>query len=123
MEAGRPRRLTARRKFEVFLEAKKSPEKLGEVVRKYGLHVSDLRRIEATVQAAAVEALKARRKGRPREAGVSRPEYEALLRELQAKDQALAELMLEHALLKKSERSASKAGWMGSTSTGRDARR
>jgi hypothetical protein len=123
MEAGRPSRLTARRKFEIFLEAKKSPEKLGEVIRKYGLHVSDLRRIEATVEAAAVEALKVRSDGRAREAGVSRSEYEALVRELQAKDQALAELMLEHTLLKKSERSASKAAWMGSSSTGRDARR
>ena len=122
MEDGRPKRLTWRRKFEVYLEAQKNPEQLGEVLRKYGLHLNDLRRIEATVEAAAVEALKARRNGRSGQGGVSGPEYEALMRELAEKERALAEITVEYTLLKKSERSASKGTWKGSTSTGKGGR-
>lgn len=119
MEGRAPKRLTARRKFEVYLEAQKNPEKLGEVLRKYGLHLNDLRAIEATVEAAAVEALKVRRNGEGGRSGVSGPEYEALVQELSEKEQALAEMTLQYALLKKSERSASRGVWKGSTSTDR----
>ena len=122
MEGGQSKRMTARRKFEVYLEAQKTPENLGEVLRKYGLHLNDLRQIEETVESAAVEALKVRRNGRAGRTEVSKSEYEALVRELSEKDQALAEMTLQYALLKKSERSASRGVLKGSTYTDHAAR-
>lgn len=122
MEGRAPKRLTARRKFEVYLAAQKNPEKLGEVLRRYGLHLNDLRAIEVTVEAAAVEALKVRRNGSGGRSGTRGPEYEALVQELSEKEQALAEMTLQYALLRKSERSASRGAWKGSTSTDRAAK-
>lgn len=110
-------RMTARKKFEVYLEARKNPEKLGEVLRRYGLHLNDFRRIEAAVETAAVEALKGRRNGSGRMGAGGGPEYEALVQELAEKDKALAELTVEYTLLKKNERLDSRGRWMGSRST------
>lgn len=109
-------RLTARRKLELYKETRPKDANLGEILRRYGVHTNDLRRIEALVEAAAVEALKVRHNGQA-PAGVSRAEYEALVEELARKEQALAELTVEYALLKKSERSGSRAPSKGSTST------
>lgn len=110
-------RLTARRKLELYKETRPKDANLGEILRRYGVHTNDLRRIETLVEAAALEALKVRCNGRA-PAGVNRAEYEALVEELDRKEHALAELTVEYALLKKSERSGSKAPSKGSTSTG-----
>lgn len=115
-------RLTARRKLELYKETRAKEANLGEILRRYGVHTNDLRRIETLVEAAALEALKVRRNGQA-PAGVSRDEYGAVVEELARKEQALTELTVEYALLKKSERSGSRGPSMGSTSRGSGAAR
>ena len=41
----KPRRMTARRKFEVYLETKQKGANVGEILRRHGLHLNDLRQI------------------------------------------------------------------------------
>lgn len=118
------RRLTARRKLELYLATRQQDANLGEILRRYGVHLNDLRRIETLVERAAIEALKVRSNGTvPQATGVvSSAEYAALVEELARKEQALGELTVEYALLKKSERSAWKPPLRGSTSTASGAR-
>jgi transposase-like protein len=118
MEEGKQQRMTARRKFEVFLETRQKDANLGEILRRHGLHVNDLRRIEATVERGATEALKKPHGATGSVAREDPAELATLRRELTQKDQVLAEVMLEYTLLKKSERWGSKAPSTGSTSTG-----
>lgn len=98
------KRLTAKRKFELYLEVKQKEANVGEILRRHGVHLNDLRRIEAQVERAAVTALK----GRHNVASVSVTDYTALTQELAQKEKALAELMVEYMLLKKRDFSASK---------------
>lgn len=53
------RRLTAARKFELYLATRSAEAPLGELLRQYGVHLDDLRRIEQTVESAALAGLKA----------------------------------------------------------------
>lgn len=104
MEENR-KRLTARRKFELYLEANRNEANVGEILRRYGIHMNDLRHIETAVERAAVKALK----GRPKEeSSVNASDYAALVKELARKEKVLAELAVEYTLLKKSEFSVSK---------------
>lgn len=117
-------RLTAKRKFQVYLETRVPGANVGEILRRFGLHVNDLRRIEASVESAAVEALRGKRNGHVEPEGVSPEEYGALVKELQEKEHALAQLMVEYTLLKKTHAlgtAAARSG--GSTSRGRGGRR
>ena len=112
-------RLTAKRKFQVYLETRVPGANVGEVLRRFGLHVNDLRRIEAAVEGAAVDALKGKRAGNGHAVpeGVSAEEYEGLVKELQEKEHALAQLMVEYTLLKKTHSLGTAAtGSKGSTS-------
>jgi transposase-like protein len=115
-------RLSAKAKFEIYLETRAKDANVGEVLRRYGLHVNDLHKIEAVVEAAAVEALKRRNNGRPGGENED-PEYAELVRELREKERALAELTVEYTLLKKRERSGSSGLSKGPTSAGRVERR
>jgi len=122
MDEGR-QRLTAKRKFQVYLETRAPGANVGEVLRRFGLHVNDLRRIESAVEWAAVEALRSRRagNGHAEPEGVSAEEYAGLVRELQEKEHALAQLMVEYTLLKKTHSlGTAAAGSKGSTSRGND---
>ena len=58
MEEIKRRRLTARRKFEIYLETKKEGAKIGEILRREGIHLNDLRAIEEQVERGAIGALK-----------------------------------------------------------------
>ena len=97
----RRQRLTAKRKFQVYLETRAPGANVGETLRRFGLHVNDLRRIEASVEGAAIEALRGKRNGHVQPEGVSPEEYAELVKELQEKEHALAQLMVEYTLLKK----------------------
>jgi hypothetical protein len=100
--ANMKKRLTARRKFEIYLETRAKDAPIGEILRKHGLHLNDLREIEETVERSAVEALKtrsARRKGE----SVSAEQYNAVLRELKQKERALGDITVEYTLLKKKD--------------------
>jgi len=98
------KRLTAKRKYELFLEVKQKEANVGEILRRHRVHLNDLRRIEAKVERAAIDALKGHNNG----ASVSATDYTKLVQELNQKEKALAELMVEYMLLKKRNFSASK---------------
>lgn len=104
----RPRRprLTAQRKFEIFLECSAPGAPIGEILRREGLYTSDLARIREAVREAAIERLK---QGPGRKKKTLPPEeVEQLMTELRQKEQALAALSVEYMALKKEESRASK---------------
>lgn len=101
------RRLTAERKFRIFLETRAPEAPVGEILRRHGLTLEDLRAIEETVESAAIAGLKVRAGHRTRVGEATPEEYERVCRELREKERALAELSVEYTLLKKSERSGS----------------
>lgn len=100
----RPKRLTAKRKFQIYLETRSPDAPIGEILRRYGLHLKDLRAIEETVEQSAISGLKVRSGSRSKKQDVSPDEYERLALELREKEKALADLTVEHQLLKKVEK-------------------
>ncbi len=107
------RRLTAERMFRIFLETREPDAPVGEILRRHGLTLEDLRAIEEAVESAAIAGLKVRAGHRTRAAPITPEEYERVCRELREKERALAELSVEYTLLKKSERSGSTSGGAG----------
>ena len=57
-QAKTPIRMTAQRKLDVYRKTRDTNAPIGEILREYGLHLDDLRQIEATVESAALAALK-----------------------------------------------------------------
>lgn len=106
-EGKQGRRLTAERKFRIFLETRGPEAPVGEILRRHGLTLEDFRAIEETVESAALAGLKVRAGHRTRAREVTPEEYEQICRELREKERALAELSVEYTLLKKNERSGS----------------
>ena len=96
---GKRRRLPAEKKYELFLEAERGTQPLGELLRREGMYSSDLARIRNQVKEGALERLRARSGPRPRT--VSLDEYTALKQELEAKERAMADLSVELAILRK----------------------
>ena len=107
MEEGKKKRLTAKRKFEIYLETRKEGAKVGEILRREGIHLNDLREIEEVVERGAVGSLKSRGPGRLMRRKIDPLEYEQLKQELKDKEKAMSDLMVEYTLLKKSEKSES----------------
>ena len=101
MEEIKRRRLTARRKFEIYLETKTEGAKIGEILRREGIHLNDLRAIEEQVERGAISALKMKGPGRGIRKKIDPIEYDHLKRELQEKEKAMSDLLVEHNLLKK----------------------
>ena len=99
--AERRKRLTAQRKFEIYLETRAKDAPVGEILRRYGLHLPDLKEIEQTVEHSATEALKLRNKGAKASATVPAEVYNALLNELQVKEKASATSLLNTPCSKK----------------------
>lgn len=99
------KRLTARRKFEIYLATRAEDAPVGEILRKYGLHLNDLREIERTIEGSAIEALKSRNSKRKGEQPVPAEQHRAVLLELQRKEKALSEITVEYTLLKKKDSS------------------
>jgi len=99
-ERKRKRRfLTPEKKFQIFLESMRGKTPVGEILRREGIYSTDLVRIRQKAQEGALERL-ADRPG-AKQKTVPREDYEALKRELQDKERALAELALELAMLRK----------------------
>lgn len=109
-------RLTARRKFQIFVETRGKDAPVGEILRRWNLALEQLREIERIVAEGAIQALKVRsgRRARPRE--VTPEGFAQLQRELLEKEKALAELAVELTLVKKGQRSASVTDGAPSTS-------
>ena len=91
--------LTPEKKLQVFLEAQRGDKPVGEILRREGLYSSDLVRIRQQVKEGALERLAAK-PGRKRPP-VAAEEYEALKRELDEKERALADLSVELVILRK----------------------
>ena len=86
----RPKRLTAQRKFQVYLETRDPNALTGEILRRYGLHLADLREIEQAVEQGAISSLKIRGSRRGGLPEVTPKEYEQVVRELREKEKAQA---------------------------------
>ena len=93
------RYLPAERKYQLFLEAAKGAQPLGELLRREGLYSSDLARIRDQVREGALERLRARPGPKPKT--VALEEYAALKQELEAKERAMADMSVELAILRK----------------------
>ena len=96
---GKRRHLPAEKKYQVFLEAERGGQPLGEILRREGLYSSDLARIRDQVKEGALDRLRARSGPKPQT--VSLEEYSALKQELEAKERAMADLSVELAILRK----------------------
>lgn len=93
------RYLSPEKKFQIFLESQTGKTQVGEILRREGIYSTDLARIRKQVKEAALDRLSAR-PGSKRKA-VPREDYEALKRELQDKERALADQAVELTILRK----------------------
>jgi len=95
------RHLSPEEKFQIFVEAIRAKENgaVGEVLRRWGIHSSDLVRIKRTVEESAIEAFRERKSRKPK-AEVD----QALQREKERLEATILEQAAELALLKKKER-------------------
>lgn len=91
--------LTAEKKFQIYLEAQLPDKPMGELLRREGLFSTDLARIRQQVKEGALQRLSAK-PGR-KCAAVNTSAYDAIKRELQDKERALADLAVELAILRK----------------------
>ena len=100
----RRRNFTAEKKFDLFVESCRSPGRIGEMLRREGLYHTDLARIRAVVEEGALAALRSVRPGKKRNPSVPAEAHEALLREKEEVEKALASLAMENQALKKAWR-------------------
>ena len=91
--------LSPEKKFQIFLEAQHGDKPTAEILRREGLYSSDLARIRQQAKEGALERLGCR-PGKRKET-VPAKDYEALRRELEDKERALADLAVELAVLRK----------------------
>jgi len=98
-KSSKRRKLSAEKKFQIFLETQRNDTPTGEVLRREGLYASDLTRIRKQVHEGAVERLSV--KPGKRSKVVPAEEHEQLKKELFEKDRALADLSVELAILRK----------------------
>ena len=99
------RYLTPEEKYQIFLEATmaKGNGSISEVLRRWGIHSSDLTRIRAAVEQGAVSAFKERKSRKPK---LNIEQYEQLKAEKERLEATIIEQAAELALLKKKDRSA-----------------
>lgn len=93
------RRLSVEKKYQIFLEAQRGDAPVGDVLRREGLYSSDLSRIREQVREGAMERLAAT-PGRKKKM-IALEEHEALKKELEEKERAMADLYVELAILRK----------------------
>jgi transposase-like protein len=99
---------TAEKKFDLFLESCRSPGRIGEMLRREGLYHTDLARIRSVVEEGALAALRSVRPGKKKKPPVPAEAHEALLREKEEVEKALASLAMENQALKKAWRGGSR---------------
>ena len=97
------RHLSAEEKFQIFMEVIQAKENgsVGEVLRRWGIHSSDLVRIKRTVEQSSLEAFKERKSRKPK---VEVELHQALQREKERLEATVLEQAAELALLKKKDR-------------------
>ncbi len=100
------RHLSAEEKYQIFLEATMAKAKengcISEVLRRWGIHASDLNRIRKSVEEAAISNFKAKKS---RKLKIEYAQYEELRAEKQRLEATVLEQAAELALLKKKDRS------------------
>jgi transposase-like protein len=100
------RHLSPEEKYQIFLETTMAKAKgngsIAEVLRRWGIHSSDLTRIRAAVEQGAVTAFKERKSRKPK---VNMEQYEQLKTEKERLESTVIEQAAELALLKKKDRS------------------
>ena len=104
----RRRFLTAEKKFDLFVESCRSPGRIGEMLRREGLYHTDLARIRSVVEEGALAALRSVRPGKKKNPSVPAEAHEALLREKEEVERALASLAMENQALEKAWRGGSR---------------
>lgn len=101
------RHLSAEEKYQIFLEATMAKAKdngsISEVLRRWGIHASDLNRIRKAVEEGAIQTFGARKSRKPK---VDYAQYEELKAEKERLEATVLEQAAELALLKKKDRSA-----------------
>ena len=93
------RYLSPEDKYQIFLEAARGDIPVAEVLRKWGIHSSDLKRIRETVKSGALREFMSRKSRKPL---VSISEVERLEREKARLEKAIVEQSIELSALKKS---------------------
>jgi len=109
-------RMTAARKFELYLATRASDAPLGEILRQYGVHLNDLRAIERTVESSALAGLKAQGRHGRQPPDLSPTHLQQLEQELADKTRALADLSVCYTLLEKKDRAESRASMQANAS-------
>lgn len=96
------RHLTPEEKYQIFIEATMAKAKengsISEVLRRWGIHSSDLTRIKRTVEQEAINAFKARKSRRPK---IDSAIYQQLKVEKERLETVILEQAAELALIKK----------------------
>jgi len=99
------RYLTPEAKYQIFIEATMAKAKgdgsISEVLRRWGIHSSDLTRIREAVEEGAVTVFKERKSRRPR---INLEQYDQLKAEKERLEATVIEQAAELALLKKKDR-------------------
>jgi len=98
-EKKKRRYLSPEKKYQIFLESQRGDSAVGEILRREGIYSTDLNRIRQKVKDGALEHLAA--KPGAKKKTVSQDEYDALKRELEEKERALADLSVELVALRK----------------------
>lgn len=100
------RHLSAEEKYQVFVEATMAKAtgngNVSEVLRRWGIHASDLTRIRKSVEEGAISAFKARKSRKPK---IDYDQYQQLKAEKERLESTVLEQAAELALLKKKDRS------------------
>ena len=101
MSTKKRRRLSAKKKWEIYQECQQPGAVIGEVLRKHGLYSTDLQRIRKAVEEGAIEALGKSVVGRKKISSVPKDDYDTIRAELAEKEKALAEMSVLFTSLKK----------------------
>jgi transposase-like protein len=100
------RHLSAEEKYQIFLEATMAKAKgngsISEVLRRWGIHTSDLTRIRKSVEESVIRGFKARKSRKPK---IDYEQYQQLKGEKERLEATVLEQAAELALLKKKDRS------------------
>ena len=109
-------RLTAARKFELYLATRSTDAPLGEILRQYGVHLNDLRAIERTVESSALAGLKAQARHGRQPTDLSPTRVRQLEQELAETTRTLADLSESYTLLENRDRAESRASMQANAS-------
>jgi len=100
-EVRKRRYLSGEKKYLILEEVKRNPGRKGEILRREGLYRNDLQRYEEITREAGIKALGQMRPGKKRPREVSIEVHDALQREHDQQEKALAALTVEFLALKK----------------------